>query len=112
MNIYVGNLSAEVTEEDLRSLFSEYGNITSVKVVKDNYSGASKGFGFIELPGNTEGQKAINELNSKDLKGKKIVVNEARPKTDSRPSNGGGGGYKGSYGGGGGNSGGGGRSKW
>ncbi len=83
MNIYVGNLSTEVTEEDLKNLFSAYGNITSVKVIKDMYSGASKGFGFIELSNQTEAQKAINELNSKDLKGKSIVVNEARPKSDS-----------------------------
>ncbi len=82
MNLYVGNLASDVTEEDLKNLFSEYGNITSVKVIKDMYSGASKGFGFIELSDQTEGQKAINELNSKDLKGKTIVVNEARPKTD------------------------------
>ena len=96
MNIYVGNLSPEVTEEDLRSLFSEYGNVTSVKVIKDNYSGTSKGFGFLELPGNSEAQKAINGLNSKDLKGKQIIVNEARQKTENR-SNGGDRKYKSPY---------------
>ena len=83
MNIYVGNLASDVSEEDLKNLFSEYGNITSVKVIKDMYSGTSKGFGFIELSNQTEAQKAINELNSKELKGKSIVVNEARPKNDS-----------------------------
>lgn len=84
MNIYIGNLSSEVSEEDLKNLFSEYGNITSVKVIKDMYSGTSKGFGFIELSNQTEAQKAINYLNGKELKGKSIVVNEARPKNDSR----------------------------
>ena len=88
MNIYVGNLASEVNDEDLKNLFSAYGNITSVKVIKDMYSGTSKGFGFIELASQTEGQKAINELNGKDLKGKSIVVNEARPKNDSRSGGG------------------------
>ena len=88
MNIYVGNLASEVTEEDLNNLFSKYGNVASVKIIKDMYSGTSKGFGFIELPGQSEALKAINELNSKDLKGKSIVVNEARPKNSG--SNGGG----------------------
>ncbi len=83
MNIYVGNLSTEVTEEDLNNLFSEYGNITSVKIIKDMYSGTSKGFGFIELSGQAEAQAAINKLNSKELKGKSIVVNEARPKSSN-----------------------------
>ena len=75
MNIYVGNLSTAVTEEDLNNLFSEYGNITNVKIIKDNYTGVSKGFGFVELTGKTE--DAIQQLNSKDLKGQSIVVNEA-----------------------------------
>ncbi len=88
MNIYVGNLSSEVSEEDLKNLFSEYGNITTVKVIKDMYSGTSKGFGFIELSNQTEAHKAINELNGKELKGKSIVVNEARPKNDSRSGGG------------------------
>lgn len=83
MNIYIGNLSSEVTEEDLRNLFSEYGTITSVKVVKDMYTGISKGFGFIELSGQTGAQNAISKLNSKEVKGKRIVVNEARPKNSN-----------------------------
>ena len=82
MNIYVGNLSQDVTEEDLNNLFSEYGNITSVKIIKDMYSNTSKGFGFLELSGNTEAQKAINALNSKEFKGKEIIVNEARPRNN------------------------------
>ncbi|HKB85567.1 MAG TPA: hypothetical protein VKD08_05310 [Ignavibacteriaceae bacterium] len=86
MNIYVGNLSTSVTEEDLRNLFSLYGSITSAKVIKDMYTGVSKGFGFIEMTGDPE--TALKELNSKDLKGKSIVVNEARPKNGASGSNG------------------------
>ncbi len=81
MNIYVGNLSTSVSEEDLRNLFSVYGNITSTKIIKDMYTGVSKGFGFVEMTGNPE--TAIKDLNSKDLKGKNIVVNEARPKSNA-----------------------------
>ncbi len=98
MNIYVGNLSKDVTDEDLQNMFSEFGNVRSVKIIKDLFSGESKGFGFIEMPGISEAQKAINELNTKELKGKKIVVNEARPRNDRR----GGGSRGGNRGGGGG----------
>lgn len=90
MNIYVGNLSKEVSDQDLQNLFAEYGSIKSVKVIRDLFSGESKGFGFIEMPGVSEAQKAINELNTKELKGKKLVVNEARPKTDARKGGNGG----------------------
>jgi RNA recognition motif-containing protein len=111
MNIYVGNLSKDVTDDDLQGLFSEFGQIKSVKVIRDLFSGESKGFGFVEMPGLTEAQKAINELNTKEVKGKKIVVNEARPKNENRRS--GGGGRGGNRGGGrGGNRGGGGRGGW
>jgi cold-inducible RNA-binding protein len=113
MNIYVGNLSKDVTDDDLQGLFSEFGQIKSVKVIRDLFSGESKGFGFVEMPGLSEAQKAINDLNTKEVKGKKIVVNEARPKNDNRRS--GGGGRGGSRGGGrGGNrgGGGGGRRGW
>ncbi len=106
MNIFVGNLSKDVTDEDLQNLFSEYGSLRSVKIIRDLFSGESKGFGFIEMPGLSEAQKAINELNTKELKGKKIVVNEARPRNDRRGGNRGGGGRR-SGGGGGGNRGGG-----
>ena len=120
MNIFVGNLSKEVTDDDLQTLFSEYCTVRSVKVIKDMFSGESKGFGFVEMPGQAEAQNAISELNTKDLKGKKITVNEARPRSDNRRGGGGGGGRGGHRGGGsgsggGGNrggSGGGGRRSW
>jgi RNA recognition motif-containing protein len=116
MNIFVGNLSKDVTDDDLQGLFSEYGQIKSVKVIRDIFSGESKGFGFVEMPGLSEAQKAINELNAKDVKGKKIVVNEARPKNDNRRSGGGGrgGSHRGGGGGRGGSrgGGGGGRRGW
>ena len=111
MNIYVGNLSKDVTDDDLQGLFSEFGQIKSVKVIRDLFSGESKGFGFVEMPGLTEAQKAINELNTKEVKGKKIVVNEARPKNENRRSGGGGRGSN-RGGGRGGNRGGGGRRGW
>ena len=97
MNIYVGNLSPEVSEEDLNTLFSEYGKVSSTKVIRDMFSQDSRGFGFVEMPSQAEGQKAIDGLNTNELKGKKIVVNEARPRRDSR----GGGGRRGGGGGGG-----------
>ncbi len=106
MNIFVGNLSKEVTEDDLQNLFSEFGTVRNVKVIKDLFSGESKGFGFLEIPGLAEAQKAINELNTRELKGKKITVNEARPRNDKRRPGGdrrggGGGGNRGGGGGGG-----------
>jgi RNA recognition motif-containing protein len=112
MNIYVGNLAKDVTDEELQNAFAEYGHIKSVKIIRDMFSGESKGFGFIEMPGVAEAQKAIDSMNTKDLKGKKIVVNEAKPKTDNNRRSGGGGG--GGYSGGNnrGSGGGGGRRSW
>jgi RNA recognition motif-containing protein len=101
MNIYIGNLSKDVSDEDLQALFSEYGEITSVKIIRDLFSGESKGFGFVEMPGSTESQKAIDELNNKELKGKNIIVNEARPKNKDRKPGGQRGGQRGGGGGGG-----------
>ncbi len=103
MNIFVGNLAKEVTEQDLQTLFAECGNVRSVKIIKDLFSGESKGFAFIEMPGTAEAQKAISELNTRELKGKKINVNEARPRDDDRRRGGhkGGGGRKGGGSGGG-----------
>ncbi len=82
MNIYVGNLSSDVKDEDLNVLFSEYGNVSSAKVIRDNFSQVSRGFGFVEMAGQAEAKKALDSLNSHELKGNKIVVNEARPRRD------------------------------
>lgn len=90
MNIYVGNLGADVTEEDLKELFEAYGKTESVSIVKDKYNGQSRGFGFVEMPTKSEGLAAIAGLNSKPIKGQTLTVNEARPKTDSHRSGGGG----------------------
>lgn len=90
MNIFVGNLAREVNEQDLEKAFSAFGNVKSVKIIRDMFSGESKGFAFVEMPGAQQGQQAIKDLNAKDLKGKKIVVNEARPKTSNGKSGGGG----------------------
>ena len=84
MNIYVGNLSFDVSEEDLKEAFSAFGQVESVKIIKDNYSGRSKGFGFVEMPGEAEAQAAIEGLQGKDMKGRAINVNEARPRTEGR----------------------------
>jgi len=83
MNIYVGNLSPEVTEEELRKEFMAFGRVTSVRILKDRDSGRPKGFGFVDMPSKSEGQVAITGLNGKTLKGQTLKVNEARP-PDSR----------------------------
>ncbi len=100
MNIYVGNISYEVTEEDLQEAFGAFGQVESVRIIKDKYSGQSKGFGFVEMPSKAEGQSAIEDLNDKELKGRTLNVNEARPRTESRGGRGEYGGGKGEYGGG------------
>jgi RNA recognition motif-containing protein len=79
MNIYVGNLSYSTTEDDLRSLFGEFGDIESAKVISDRHSGHSKGFGFVEMPSNSEADKAIKALNGKFIDGRNIKVNPADP---------------------------------
>lgn len=83
MNIYVGNLSYQVGEEELQKAFEAYGQVESAKIIKDNYSGRSKGFGFVEMPVNEEAEAAIAGLNGNDLKGRAITVNKARPRTES-----------------------------
>jgi RNA recognition motif-containing protein len=83
MNIYVGNLNFQVKEDDLRQLFEEYGELNSVKVVIDKYSGKSKGFAFIIMDNETEANNAIKELNGRELSDRQLVVNEARPKKDN-----------------------------
>jgi RNA recognition motif-containing protein len=92
MNIYVGNLSYEVTEEDLRLAFEPFGQVESATIIKDKYSGKSKGFGFVEMSSKAEAQSAIDGLNGKELKGRTLNVNEARPRTESRRDRGGRGG--------------------
>ena len=102
MNIYVGNLSFDVSDEELRQLFATYGDVQSASVVKDRFSGESRGFGFVEMPARKDAEAAIAALNGTDLKGRNIMVNEAKPKAPKRGGGGGGGGYGGGYGGGGG----------
>lgn len=84
MNIYVGNLSYETTEEELRSAFEQFGKVDSVSIIKDKFSGRSKGFGFVEMPAKAEGQSAIEGLNGKERNGRALKVNEARPSSDRR----------------------------
>ena len=91
MNIYVGNLSREVTEEELRQAFEAFGQVTSAKIITDKFSGESRGFGFVEMPAKAEAQSAISGLNGKDLKGRTLNVNEARPRSDGRRGGRGGG---------------------
>ncbi len=99
MKLYVGNLAFEVTDEDLQAAFSTYGTVTSATVVKDAFSGRSRGFGFVELPTDTEAKAAIQGLNGKELKGRTLIVNEARPREAGGPRGGGRGGYGGGGGG-------------
>jgi RNA recognition motif-containing protein len=101
MNIYVGNLSWQMTDEDLRTLFEQYGSVTSAKIVKDKVSGRSKGFGFVEMPDETEAQNALSSLYDSEVLGRKIIVNEAQPKPQGGSGGGGGGFKKRSFGGGG-----------
>lgn len=102
MNIYIGNLSYEVTEEDLKQAFEAFGKVESVKIIKDKYTNRSKGFGFVEMPDNADAQSAINDLNDTELKGRTLKVNKARPRSESRGGRGGyGGGRRGGSQGGG-----------
>jgi len=102
MNIYVGNLSRDVTDEELRKEFEAFGKVESVNVIKDKYSGQSRGFGFVEMASKDEAQAALAGLKGKVLKGRTIDVSEARPKTEGGGRGGGGGGGRGGFGGGGG----------
>jgi RNA recognition motif-containing protein len=98
MNIYVGNLSFTTNEADLKEAFQAFGEVSSCNIIKDKYSGESRGFGFVEMPNKEEADKAMSMLNGKDLKGRTLKVNEAKARTE-RP---GGGGGRGGFGGGGG----------
>ena len=113
MNIYVSNLSFAIEDEDLKSYFAEYGEVTSAKVITDKYTGRSKGFGFVEMGSDQEAQTAINALHGKEISGRTLTVNEARPKEEGggrrdgggfgggrRDGGGFGGGRDGGYGGG------------
>ena len=96
MNIYVGNLSWNLKDQDLSNLFASHGEVSSAKIVTDKFTNRSKGFGFVEMPNDDQAQAAITALNGTEVDGRNIVVNESRPK----PEGGGGGGYKKSGGGG------------
>ena len=80
MNLYVGNLAYDVTEDELRALFTEFGEVESVNIIKDRFSGQSKGFGFVEMPNNSEADKAIKALNVREVKGRTLKVNQAKPR--------------------------------
>jgi len=84
MKIFVGNLASQVNEEELETLFKEYGEVQTVNIIRDMFSRESKGFAFVEMKDKNAAETAIKELNTKEVGGKKIVVNEARPKTDNR----------------------------
>ena len=111
MNIYVGNLSWNLKDQDLSNLFASYGEVVSAKIVNDKFTNRSKGFGFVEMANDDQAQAAIAALNGSEVDGRNIVVNESRPKPEGggggggfkkRSFGGGGGGYKGKGGGGGG----------
>jgi len=119
MNIYVGNLAKEVSDEDLKQAFEAFGQVTTASVIKDKFTGESRGFGFVEMPDKVQADAALAGLNGQDLKGSSLKVSEARPKTEGarpgggrggfgggrpgggRPGGGGGGGYRGGRQGGG-----------
>jgi RNA recognition motif-containing protein len=110
--LYVGNLAYSVRDESLHQAFSQFGTVTSAKVMMDRDTGRSKGFGFVEMGSDAEAQAAINGMNGQALEGRAVVVNEARPREERPGGFGGGGGSRGGYGGGGGGGGGGGRSPY
>ena len=105
MNIYVGNISRDVTETELKDAFAAFGTVQSASIIKEKYTGESRGFGFVEMPNKEEAEKAIAEMNGKDMKGRNLTANEAKPRTD-RPRDSGGfgggrpGGGRGGFGGG------------
>jgi len=117
MKLYVGNLSFNTSTQDLEQLFAEVGTVESTNIIEDRETGRSRGFGFVEMSSKEEGEKAIETLNGKEIDGRELKVNEAKPQ-ESRGGGGGGGGRGGygggggGYGGGGGRGGGGGNSRW
>jgi RNA recognition motif-containing protein len=110
VNIYIGNLSHEATEADLREAFQAFGQVTAATIIKDKFTGESRGFAFVEMPSKAAAQAAITGLNGTEIKGRSLIVNEARPRPEGRDRPGGGGGRRG--GGGGDRRGGGGRRSW
>ncbi len=112
-SIYVGNLSYDATEEDIRQAFAEFGDVESVNVISDRETGRPRGFAFVEMPDGAQAKEAIEKVNLTEIAGRSVTVNEARPKKDRPPRGGGGGGGGGRGGrGGGGGGGGGGRGRW
>ncbi len=103
MNIYVGNLSWSMTDEDLTNLFTQYGTVTSGKILKDKMNGRSKGFGFVEMENDEEARTAISNLHETEVMGRKLIVNESQPRQegDYKKRSGGGGGFRGGNRGGG-----------
>jgi cold-inducible RNA-binding protein len=91
MNIYVGNIAFDASEDEVRALFASYGEVTNVNLLKDKFTGQPRGFGFVDMALDAEAQKAIHELNGRELRGRKLTVNQARPREERAP--GGGGGY-------------------
>ena len=89
MNIYVGNISSQLNEEEMKKEFSSYGEITSVSLIKDKFTGENRGFGFVEMPKEEEAEAAIAGLNGKELKGRELKVNKARPRTENSRRGGG-----------------------
>ena len=102
IKLYVGNLPMEMTEAELKDLFTEAGNVASAKIITDRQTGQPRGFGFVEMETKLEGQKAISMLNGRTVEGRALAVNEARPQARTGGGGGGGGGRGGGYGGGGG----------
>lgn len=84
MNIYIGNLNYGVSEEDVRARFEQFGEVASVKIITDKFTGRSKGFGFVEMESDADGRQAIEQLNGQQFENRNMVVNEARPKTENR----------------------------
>lgn len=105
MNIYVGNIAHAVTEDELREAFAAFGEVASVTLIKDKFTGERRGFGFVEMPGKMQATTAMRELNGKEVQGRALIVNEARPQREKRSGGGGerrhGGGGRGGFGGGG-----------
>ncbi len=85
MNIYVGNLSYDATQDDLRHAFEAFGQVDTATIIMDRFSGRSKGFGFVEMPSSDQARSAIDGLNGKDVRGRALKVNEARPRPEFRP---------------------------